>query len=132
MIIKSMPRKNGSYRSFQQLYDYITRDDGCDQRFNFTHNFFTDDRDSILKEFTRNAEFIPKRKNGNYLYHEILSFTRSSQLSQTQQLEVIRKVALRYVQERARGCLAFGGVHTDKDNQLHAHLIISANQLDQT
>ncbi|MGH1540677.1 MAG: relaxase/mobilization nuclease domain-containing protein [Arenicella sp.] len=132
MIIKSLSRKNGSYRSFQQLYDYITRDDGCDQRFNFTHNFFADDRDSILKEFTRNAGFIPKRQNGNYLYHEILSFTRSSQLSETQQLEIIRKVAIRYVQERARGCLGFGGVHTDKDNQLHVHLILSANQIDQT
>jgi len=132
MIIKSLSRKNGSYRSFQQLYDYITRDDGCDQRFNFTHNFFADDRDSILREFARNAEFIPKRKNGNYLYHEILSFTRSTKLSQTQQLEIIRNIALRYVQDRARGCLAFGGVHTDKNNQLHVHIIVSANQLDQS
>ncbi len=132
MIIKSMPRKNGSYLSFQQLYDYITRDNGCDQRFNFSHNFFADDREAILNEFVRNAGYIPKRKNGNYLYHEILSFTRSSQLSEFEQLEIIRKVAIRYVQDRARGCLAFGGVHTDKDNQLHVHLIISANQLDQS
>ena len=99
MIIKSMPRKNGSYRSFQQLYDYITRDDGCDKRFNFSHNFFADDRDSILNEFVRNAGYIPKRKNGNYLYHEILSFTRSSRLSEFEQLEIIRKVAIRYVQD---------------------------------
>jgi len=132
MIIKSLSRKDGSYRSFQQLYDYITRDNGCDQRFNFAHNFYSDDRKSILDEFTRNARFVPKRVNGNYLYHEIISFTRSSQLSQTQQLEIIRKVSLRYIKDRANGCLAFGGVHTDKDNQLHAHLIISANQVDQT
>ena len=127
-----MSRKNGSYKSFQQLYDYITRDDGCDQRFNFTHNFIFDDRESILSEFARNAEFVAKRKNGNYFYHEILSFKRSQQLSQTQQLEIIRKAALRYVQNRASGCLAFGGVHTDKDNQLHAHLMISANKIDQS
>lgn len=132
MIIKSLSRKDGSYASFRQLYDYITRDDGCDEKFNFTQNFILDDRASILKEFTRNAGFIPKRKNGNYLYHEILSFTRSSQMSENEQLEAIRTVAIRYVESRAKGCLAFGGVHTDKDNQLHVHLIVSANQLERS
>jgi len=132
MIIKSLSRKDGSYRSFQQLYDYITRDDGCDQRFSFTQNFILDDRASILKEFARNAEFIPRRKNGNYLYHEILSFTRSTQLSEQQQLEIIRNIAMQYSQTRAKNCLVFGGVHTDKDNQLHVHLMVSANQLEQS
>jgi hypothetical protein len=132
MIIKSLSRKDGSYGSFKQLYDYITRDDGCDQRFNFTQNFILDDRASVLKEFTRNAQLIPNRKNGNFLYHEIISFTRSTKISEQEQLEIIRNVAIRYAQSRAKGCLTFGGVHTDKDNQLHVHMIISANQLEQS
>lgn len=132
MIIKSLSRKDGSYRSFQQLYDYITRDDGCDQKFNFTQNFILDDRESVLEEFTRNAQFIPRRKNGNYLYHEIISFTRSTQIGEEEQLEIIRNVAIDYAENRAKGCLVFGGVHTDKDNQLHVHLIVSANQLEQS
>jgi hypothetical protein len=132
MIIKSLSRKDGSYSSFKQLYDYITRDNGCDPKYNFTQNFIFDNRAAVLKEFTRNAEYLKKRKNGNYLYHEIISLTRTKDLSEAQQKEALRRVSIQYIQERSNGCLAFGGLHHDKDNQLHMHLIVSANQLEQT
>ncbi len=127
-----MSRKDGSYQSFQQLYDYITRDNGCDHAYNFTQNFILADRESILDEFHRNAQLLRKRKNGNYLYHEIISFTRGKQLSEKEQKKIIRETCIRFANERANNCLVFGGLHTDKDNQLHMHLMISANQLNQT
>jgi len=126
-----MSRKDGSYQSFQQLYDYITRDNGCDHAYNFTQNFIIADRESILDEFHRNSQFLRKRKNGNYFYHEIISFTRSKQLTEEQQKKIIRDACIRFANERANNCLVFGGLHTDKDNQLHMHLMISANQLNQ-
>lgn len=128
MIIKSMSRKQPS---FTQLFDYIVRDHDNDTRYNFTHNCFGLDRDGILNEFYTNAELLRKRQGANYLYHEILSISRSKQLSEQQQKELLRDIAQQYIYARAKDCLVFAGLHDEKDNQLHYHLIISANKLDQ-
>ncbi|SET71228.1 relaxase/mobilization nuclease domain-containing protein [Thalassotalea agarivorans] len=126
MIIKSMSRKQPS---FEQLYDYIVRDKDNDVKFNFTHNCFGVNREQILDEFMDNSSLLRRRKGGNYLYHEVLSVTRSKQLSEAQQKEILRDLAQQYLKSRANGCLAFGGMHDEKDNQLHYHFIISANQI---
>ncbi len=129
MIIKSMSRKEPS---FAQLYDYITRDESYNASYRYAHNFFVQDRDQIIEEFERNAKLCPKRKNGNYLYHEIISITRSDAVSEKRQMELLRNVANLYIQERAKNCLVFGGLHDEKDDNLHIHLMISANELDQS
>ncbi|MBS9783013.1 MAG: hypothetical protein KGV46_00535 [Pasteurella sp.] len=128
MIIKSMSRKQPS---FTQLYDYIVRDNDNDTDYNFTHNFFSTKREDILTEFYDNAELLKKRMGSNYLYHEIISITRSQQLSEKQQKELLRDITQQYINERAKDCLVFAGLHDEKENQLHYHLIISANKLDE-
>ena len=117
--------------SFAQLYDYITRDESYNTSYRYAHNFFVQDRDQIIEEFELNAKLCPKRKNGNYLYHEIISITRSDAVSEKRQMELLINVANLYIQERAKNCLVFGGLHDEKDDNLHIHLMISANQLDQ-
>lgn len=126
MIIKSMSRKQPS---FTQLYDYIVRDHDNDAAFNFTHNFFGYTREEILDEFNTNARLLRKVKKANYLYHEILSVTRSSKISEEKQKEILHDIAQQYIQNRANGCLVFAGMHDEKDNQLHYHFIVSANEV---
>ncbi len=128
MIIKSMSRKEPT---FAQLFDYITRDGHHDSRFTFTQNFFLKGRNEILWEFERNAEFLWKRKNGNYLYHEVISISRAKQISEQRQKELLQDIISQYAKSRGKGCLIFGGLHDEKDNNLHYHLIISANEVGQ-
>lgn len=128
MIIKSMSRKQPS---FEQLYDYIVRDNDNDIRYNFTHNCFGQDREAILNEFLDNAELLARRKGGNYMYHEIVSVSRSKQLSEEQQKAILRDIVQNYIRSRANDCLVFAGLHDEKDNQLHYHLIISANKVNE-
>lgn len=126
MIIKSMARKE---QSFAQLYDYITRDQAFEYYYRHTHNFIRQNRSGIIQEFHRNAELLRRRKNSNYLYHEIISITRSKQISEQRQKEILHEIVAQYVQSRAKNCLVFGGLHDEKENNLHFHLMISANQL---
>ena len=129
MIIKSMARKEPT---FQQLYDYITREGDYAPEYCFTRNFILRDRENILRDFESNAKLLSKRKNGNYLYHEIVSITRAEGISQKEQQELLFKIVQQYAESRAKDCLVFGGLHIEKDNNLHFHLIISANELNQT
>ncbi len=129
MIIKSMSRKEAS---FDQLYDYITRDKDLDYHYRFTHNFIRQNRDGILAEFHRNAQLLRQRKGANYLYHEIISITRSQQISEEKQKEILHEFITQYVQSRARDCLVFGGLHDEKDTNIHFHLMISSNRLNES
>lgn len=118
--------------TFEQLYDYITREHDYDENYCFTQNFILKNRGAILKEFERSASLLAKRKNGNYLYHEIISITRAEGISEKEQKEKLMSVVRQYAQSRARDCLVFGGLHIEKDNNLHYHLIVSANELNQS
>ncbi len=129
MIIKSMARKEPT---FAQLYDYITREGDYDEDYCFTQNFILRDREALLNEFERNSKLLSKRKNGNYLYHEIISITRAKGISEQEQKEKLMNIVREYTQSRAKDCLVFGGLHVEKDDNLHFHLIISANELNQT
>lgn len=129
MIIKSMSRKEPS---FDQLYDYITRDKDLDYHYRFTHNFIRQNRDGTLAEFHRNAQLLRRRKGANYLYHEIISITRSQQISEEKQKEILHELISQYVQSRARDCLVYGGLHDEKDTNLHFHLMISSNRLNES
>ncbi len=119
-----MSRKEAS---FTQLYDYITREN--DALFNYQYNFLGLGREAILNEFQKNSNLLPKRKNGNYLYHEIISISRAKNLRETQQKQILFDVIQQYTKTRAKGCLVFGGIHDEKDHHLHFHLMISANKI---
>ncbi len=125
MIIKSMSRKEPS---FTELYDYITREGDFDPNFTYTQNFILRDRENILNEFENNSKLLPKRANGNYLYHEIISITRAKGISEKKQKAILQDLVCQYSKGRAKDCLVFGGLHDEKDDNLHFHLIISANK----
>lgn len=96
-----------------------------------THNLESTATDSkaVNREFINNARYLPVRKNGNILYHEIMSFSAQDRSKLT--LPMIEDLVRRYLEQRARGALAFARVHFDTDH-VHVHILISANNLAST
>ena len=125
MIIKSMSRK---VPSFGQLLEYIDRDLGQDA-FSIRHNLAGRKPQTIRAEFERNGELLKQRKNGNYLFHEIISITRAKGLSAEQQKSRLQEIAQEYINARCPENLVYGGLHQDKDHSYHMHLMISANRV---
>lgn len=128
MIIKSMSRK---VPSFGQLIGYIDRDEGQEE-WRIRHNVWGRDPELIRGEFERNGELLQKRKNGVYLYHEIISITRAKGLSPEEQKQRLRDIAENYIAARCPDNLVFGNLHQDKDHSYHYHLMVSANRAGET
>lgn len=126
MIIKSMSRKEAT---FSQLVDYF-EDGRQDDKFTVYHNVYSNNPESVKAEFNKNATFLKKRKNGVYMYHEVLSITKSSILPEDQQKEILKDIALNYVKSRAKNNLVYGVLHHDKKDNLHYHFMISSNEIE--
>ncbi len=124
MIIKSMSRKEPT---FGQLIEYMSDIDKAEKRYNIHQNLYTREIEDIEREFQENARYMHRRKNGVYLYHEILSITKAEKLDLKKQKEALREIAYEYARNRANQNLIFGTLHDDHDEHLHYHLIISAN-----
>ena len=97
MIIKSMSRK---VPSFGQLLNYIDRDEG-NEGYQLRHNLMGRKREALQAEFERNAALLMKRKNGVYLYHEIISLSRAQGLSPEEQKKRLYEIAQQYVGARS-------------------------------
>jgi len=128
MIIKSMSRKEAS---FGQLIDYIDRDEG-EEKYRVRYNVFGREGEQITREFEENATLMRTRKNGVYLYHEIISLTRSSKIDLDEQKACLREIVEEYIALRAPNNLCYGNVHDDMDHSIHYHLMISANRAGQS
>ena len=115
--------------SFGQLVEYMSDIDKSDMQYNIHHNIYSQHTADIEEEFVQNARYMPRRKNGNYMYHEILSITKSSTLDDVTQKQMLRDIAQQYAQKRAKNNLVFGTLHDDHDHHLHYHILISANAL---
>jgi len=120
-----MSRKQAT---FGQLVDYM-EDGRQDTKFTLKHNLYSNKAEKIKEEFEENAKFVKKRKNGVYMYHEVLSITKSKTLSEEQQKERLREVALNYLDKRAKNNLAYAVLHDDKKDNLHYHFLISSNEV---
>ncbi len=115
--------------SFDQLIGYM--DLGASSRDNnIYYNLFSRKPDDIEAEFRSNFSFAPKRKNGVTMYHEVISITRSKQINQQEQIEILRQVVYKYIQDRAGNNLVYAVLHDDKADNLHYHLLISSNELE--
>lgn len=125
MIIKSLSRKKPS---FIQLYDYMVS--GAEKsHFVISKNLYnTDTRRDVIGQFQANAKHLPKRKNGVFLYHEIISLPEQKEISKKKQKEMLCDVANKYLEKRTGLNLAFGVIHEEKQH-LHCHLMISSNEI---
>jgi hypothetical protein len=127
MIIKSMSRKKAT---FGQLIDYI-QTGASSERYTFYHNTTERHAEGLKREFIRNSRFLRQRKNGVFLYHEIISIKRNNTISLEEQKAKLSDIVRLYIEARSPRQLAFGMLHDDHTEHLHFHLVISANQVEQ-
>ena len=130
MILKSLSRKSPS---FAQLAGYMSESgymnsQKADERFEIYRNCFSNRSADIGDEFLENSQFLSRRKNGNFLYHEILSVTIEDGVDRQKAKEALRELALKYVSDRAPNNLTYGALHDDHSGHIHYHLMISANE----
>lgn len=124
LIMKSLSRKRPS---FFQLYDYMI-EGSDDKEFIISRNLYqAHERKEVLKQFERNYKLLPTRKNGNSMYHEILSLPAHKDITSKRQKEILYNIANRYLELRANGNIACGVIHEEKDH-IHCHLMISSNE----
>ncbi len=128
MIIKSMSRKQAT---FGQLVDYM-EDGRQDKKYTLKHNLYSNKTEKIKEEFEENARYIKKRKNGVYMYHEVLSITKSNKITEEQQKERLREIAFKYIEKRSQNNLVYAVLHDDKQDNLHYHFMISSNEVQDT
>lgn len=124
MIIKSMSRKD---QSFGGLIDYMTDVAKSDEQYFVFHNLYARSTEAMTQEYLDNAKHVHRRKNGVYLYHEILSIQCTDKIDRERQKAILKNIAYDYAHCRAPNCLVFGTLHDDHDEHLHYHLLISAN-----
>jgi len=121
--VKSMARKSPT---FGQVLDYINRPSAKGRAI--LHNLMNgaDDLRAIEREYLDNFRYLPGRKNGNALYHEILSFGEDD--GPRLDDDVIDDLVRRYLELRAPNALAYARSHGDRAC-IHVHLLISANDV---
>ena len=127
MIIKSMARKAPT---FTQLIAYFGRDGGIGKEATFSRNLYHTGANArlVAKQFQENHQFLPERKNGNALYHEVIVLEYQPYLSKKQLSKILVQLADRYCERRAPNQLAWGKVHFDTEFP-HIHLMLSANAI---
>jgi len=140
MIIKSLGRKASTKMSgggrgktpFDRLVQYMTRNSEAERSQKVLwHGFYGHDGMSdadIAGEFERNARKLPDRRNGNILYHEILSFSSGYALKGEALAKAVADIGQEYLRHRAPNQMAFGALHWDSDH-VHLHLCVSANAI---
>jgi len=127
MIIKSMSRKS---KSFSQLFQYMKNGSSNNSQYDFyTQNVYSSNDKGITSEFLDNSKGIKYRKNGNYLFHEVISITKSKQLDLIQEKERLFDIVRYYAKARCNNNLAVGFLHDEKENNVHFHLMISSNEI---
>lgn len=114
--------------TFKQLIEYMEKERGHRA---IIHNFYCSEsaeQEEIISEFEQNAQHLPKRKNGNYLYHEVLTLENNHDLDGKILNDLLAQLGEMYLEERASKQLAFAYIHTDTKNY-HIHFCISANDI---
>ena len=114
--------------TFAQLVDYIGRSSGPASGTAFVRNLYSDghNRAEVATQFLENYRYLPKRKGGNALYHELVALEPQPHLALEEVEAALYELAEQYCQKRAPHQLAWGRVHHDTDFP-HIHLMISAN-----
>jgi hypothetical protein len=121
-----MSKKTASYL---QLLTYINKERRENDEYFFRHNIYSYKPYYIVKEYRENYKNLRKQKNSNALYHEIISLKRQENLTIEEQREIIKDLAEQYTKARANNNLVYGVIH-EQYNQIHCHLMISSNELE--
>jgi hypothetical protein len=127
VIVISNTRKTAS---FSQLLKYINNGREKKDEYSFK-NIDSNTHYEIIKEYLENAKFLKKQKNSKILFHEILSLKKQNDLSIEEQREILKDLIAQYIDSWAANHLAYAVIH-EKENTLHAHVMISSNEYGNT
>lgn len=125
MIIKSLSRKDPS---FAQLTAYMLAADGAEIAVRHNLAIGASTPEKIVQDFAENYALLPRRANGNALFHEIIALPADLEIPVPEQAAILRDIAEHYLMLRARNQLALGVIHTETAH-VHIHLMISSNSL---
>src|ERR1019366_454804 len=126
MIVKIKTRKKPTFR---QLLDYMLNDkdrlfDKEGKSFVLTHNLRGKNIEGWVKQFLENEQYRKiKRKDSNYLSHEILSWHKDD--TKNISLEKMEAMTKEYIRLRNPKGMCVALAHTDK-NHWHIHICASA------
>jgi hypothetical protein len=126
MIIKSKSRETAS---FSQLISYMNKGRTENDKYLLRHNIYSYRHYDIVKEYLENHKKLKKRKNSLALFHEIISLKHQKNLTIEEQREILKDLAEQYIKARANNNLVYGVIH-EQHNQVHVHLIISSNEIE--
>lgn len=123
-----MSRKEAS---FSNLYDYMKKGtEEKDLKYRYSRNLYGNTREEIIEEFEKNSKLLQQRKNGNYLYHEVVSIKKpQNSQTKTYEKEALFDLVNYYVEQRCPNNLVYGYLHDEHKHNLHFHLMISANEI---
>jgi len=118
------------HRSFSQLFSYMEKGSSQSSEYDFfSKNLYSNNGKEITADFLRNARLLKARANGNYLFHEVISLTKSKQLTLQQEKERLFDIVRLYTEKRCDNNLVAGFLHDEKENNIHYHLMISSNEV---
>jgi hypothetical protein len=115
--------------SFEQMVDYVGRHKR-DQKYNVHYNLYARKSEEIKKEFIKNGEHVKTRKNGVYMYHEVLSLSKGCKLEKEKQKELLKEIVSEYIKARSSKSMVYAVLHDEPNRYLHYHIIISSNEKD--
>lgn len=122
-----MSRKS---RSFSQLFNYMREGSSRNSEYDFfTQNLYSRKGKDITADFLQNSRRLKNRKNGNFLFHEVISITKSKQLTLAEEKERLFDIVCEYAKHRCSNNLVTGFLHDEKANNVHFHLMISSNEI---
>lgn len=123
MIIKSLSRKSPS---FDQLTAYMLAEGGAKAELRHNLPVAAQTSKQVIAAFEENYACLPKRANGNALFHEIIALEPNLDVSVKEQKKALLKITQRYLELRAPNQLAYGVIHTGTAH-VHLHVMISSN-----
>ena len=128
MIIKSMTRKSNNFR---QLINYLQqRIDLVEVPWIIANNLGCSPLESekIIQSFKENDKFRKKRKNGNALYHEIISLPPTTKGLCLAKPWLLENIVRQYINLRSPDSLSYAIPHLHQNDNPHAHIVFSANE----
>lgn len=127
-VVKSTGRKDAN---FDKLINYLFKEDGGElPTFTYLHNIIgvdPEDREALVQAFVSNDTHRKKRKNGNAMYHDMISFHPKDSAYIKKNPHVLEDMTRVYLEFRAPHGVALAKPHLDKEH-IHIHVMLSANE----
>jgi hypothetical protein len=133
MIIKSLSRKSNSGQLVKYALRYsLKQNSQLEKQENaivlLRHNLRTKTAEGNIKEFKENESYrIYRRKDSVVLFNTILIFAPKDKFRITK--EMLKDVAIKFVELRASNCLNLAVAHLEKDHT-HVHVLTSGVKVD--